>query len=69
MIGFRKRPAPSFQNTPMAGPTTTPVKLRLRSDATGPDIHIGYYRRDAADALAEIERLEAAQATSRTPTP
>lgn len=35
-----------------------PLKDRLRTSVNGPDIHPGHYRRDAADALAEIERLE-----------
>lgn len=31
--------------------------MRLSLDATGPVIHHDYYRKDAADALAEIIRL------------
>ena len=30
---------------------------RLKLDVSGPPIHIDYYRQDAADALAEIQRL------------
>lgn len=32
---------------------------RLRTSASGPPIHISYYRQDAADAAEEIERLRA----------
>ena len=52
--------------TPMASPAVPYCLLaRLDSDATGPDIHIGYYRRDALDAAAEIRRLRAEVAALR----
>lgn len=50
----------------MASPAVPYCLLaRLDSDATGPDIHIGYYRRDALDAAAEIRRLRAEVAALR----
>jgi len=69
MTWLRKRPAPSLPNTPPADPTSADLKLRLHGDATGPDIHVGYYKRDAADALAEIERLEGLLARLRERAP
>ena len=51
--------------TPMAAPSSAPLLTRLDHDVTGGDLHIGYYRRDALDAAAEIRRLRAEVAALR----